>query len=142
MSHAKAGDTVKVHYAGSLADGTEFDSSNGREPLQFTIGAGQVIPGFDAAATGMAVGDKKTVEIPCADAYGEHDSNQVQEVDRAQIPAEIDISPGARLQASAPDGAQLVLTVVAADDDKVTLDANHPLAGKDLTFEIEMVAIS
>jgi len=141
MATAKDGDTVQVHYQGTLKDGTEFDSSSGRDPLKFTIGSGQVIPGFDQAAVGMSVGDKKEVEIPCDDAYGPHDPQQVQQVGRDQIPEHIDVAPGARLQASTPDGRQMVLTVVEANDDTVTLDANHPLAGQDLKFEIKLVAI-
>jgi len=141
MSEAKNGDTVRVHYTGSLNDGTTFDSSAGRDPLEFEIGSGQVIPGFERAAEGMTVGDRKTVRIACADAYGERDDSQVQQIERAQIPANVDVSPGARLQAETPDGRQLLLTVVTATDDKVTLDANHPLAGHDLNFEIELVEI-
>jgi FKBP-type peptidyl-prolyl cis-trans isomerase 2 len=141
MSTAKAGDTVKVHYQGTLKDGTEFDSSSGRDPLRFTIGSGQVIPGFDQAPIGMSVGDKKSVEISCDEAYGQHDPRQVQQVSREQIPQEVDVKPGSRLQASTPDGRQMLLTVVEATDDTVTLDANHPLAGEDLKFEIELVDI-
>jgi len=141
MSQAKSGDTVKVHYQGTLDDGAEFDSSAGREPLQFTVGSGQVIAGFDGATVGMAVGEKKTVNIPCADAYGPHDPDQVREIERNQIPDGVDLSAGGRLQASTPDGQQMLLTVVSATDAMVTLDANHPLAGKDLTFEIELVEI-
>jgi peptidylprolyl isomerase len=141
MSQAKSGDTVRVHYQGTLDDGAEFDSSAGREPLQFTVGSGQVIAGFDGATIGMAVGEKKTVNIPCGEAYGAHDPEQVREIERGQIPDNVDLTPGAQLQASTPDGQQLLLTVVSTTDAMVTLDANHPLAGKDLTFEIELVEI-
>ncbi len=142
MSQAKVGDSVKVHYQGTLDDGTEFDSSASRDPLQFTLGSGDVIPGFERAVVGMAVDDKKTVQIPCAEAYGVHDPKHIREIARDQLPADIDISIGAQLQAETADGGRLLLTVVASDDVTVTLDANHPLAGKDLTFEIELVAIA
>lgn len=142
MSQVKTGDTVKVHYSGTLDDGTQFDSSTGRDPLEFTIGAGQVIPGFDQAMIGMAVGDSKAVQIPCEEAYGHRNPDAIQQVSRDQIPANIDVSAGAQLQAQTPDGRQLLLTVVEANDDTVTLDANHPLAGQNLNFKITLVDIS
>ena len=141
MSEAKSGDTVRVHYTGRLDDGSEFDSSAGRDPLEITLGKAGVIPGFEKAVMGMAVGDSTTVDIEAADAYGPHRPDGVQEIDRSMIPAEVTVDIGARLQATGPDNKPLVLTVIAVNDDKVTLDANHPLAGKDLTFDIELVEI-
>ncbi|WP_204113401.1 FKBP-type peptidyl-prolyl cis-trans isomerase [Shimia biformata] len=142
MTVAKSGDTVRIHYTGTLSDGSVFDSSEGRDPLEFTLGSGQVIPGFDAGVTGMSVGDKKTVEIPCADAYGEKNPDAQQDVPRAQIPAEIPLELGIQLQMQAPTGQVIPVTVVALTDETVTLDANHPLAGKDLTFALELVEIA
>ena len=138
---AQAGDTVHFHYTGTLADGSVFDSSEGREPLSFTLGSGQIIRGLDAAITGMAVGDAKTVTIPAADAYGEADPNARQAIPRAQIPPHIPTDPGTALQMQTPQGQTIPVVVVEANDDEVILDANHPLAGKDLTFAVEIVAI-
>ena len=139
---AQAGDTVHFHYTGTLADGSVFDSSEGREPLSFTLGSGQIIRGLDAAITGMAVGDAKTVTIPAADAYGEADPNARQAIPRAQIPPHIPTDPGTALQMQTPQGQTIPVVVVEANDDEVILDANHPLAGKDLTFAVEIVAIA
>jgi peptidylprolyl isomerase len=141
MSEAKSGDTVHVHYTGRLDDGSEFDSSAGREPLEITLGQAAVIPGFENAIMGMVVGDTKTVNLTAADAYGPHQPEEVQEVERSMIPAEVNLDVGTRLQATGPDNQALMLTVIAVTDDKVTLDANHPLAGRDLTFDIELVKI-
>ena len=138
---AKDGDTVKIHYTGRLQDGTVFDSSSGREPLQFNIGSSQVIPGFEEAVTGMKVGEKKTALIPCDKAYGERNPSMVMEVDRKHVPPEIDPEVGQRLQVGSPDGQLLAVTIVGVGDEKITLDANPPLAGEDLTFDIELVAI-
>lgn len=137
---AAAGDTVTVHYTGTLEDGTIFDSSVEREPLRFRLGQGEVIAGFDDAVTGMQVGDSVKVELAPSDAYGERDDERVIQVDRAQIPAEIDCQPGIALQANTPDGP-VTFWVMDAADDTVTLDGNHPLAGKQLNFEIELVDI-
>ena len=142
MSEAQHGNTVHIHYVGKLTDGTVFDSSEGREPLQFELGAGQVIPGLDKAMRGMAVGENKTVTIPVDEAYGPHHPEGVHVVQRTQLPPEVDTQVGARLQAQAENGNVINLTVIAADGDTVTLDANHPLAGKDLVFEVELVAVS
>ena len=128
MSEAKSGDTVRLHYTGRLDDGSEFDSSEGRDPLEITLGQNAVIPGFENAVIGMTVGDTTTVNIATADAYGPHQPEGVQEVDRSMIPAEVNVDIGARLEATGPDNQPMVLTVVAVTDDKVTLDANHPLA--------------
>ena len=141
MTAAKSGDTVRIHYTGTLSDGSVFDSSDGREPLEFTLGAGQVIPGFDAAVDGMAVGDRKVAEIPADEAYGPRHDQAVQDVPRADIPAEIPLEVGLQLQMQSPTGQVMPVTVTAITDDAVTLDANHMLAGKDLTFAIELVSI-
>lgn len=141
MTQAAAGNTVRVHYTGRLSDGTVFDSSQGRDPLEFTLGSGQVIPGFDEAVTGMAVGDSATVTIEPENAYGERREEMVQNVPRNDIPAEIELAVGMQLQASGPQG-QMIVTVMELSDDVVRLDANHPLAGKALTFDLELVEIA
>ncbi|UCD65678.1 MAG: peptidylprolyl isomerase [Deltaproteobacteria bacterium] len=141
MTQAKDGDTVKIHYTGRLQDGTVFDSSNDREPLQFNIGSGQVIAGFEEAVTGMTVGEKKTSQIPCEKAYGERNPSMVMVVDKKHVPPEINPEVGLRLQVGAPDGQMLAVTIVEIGDENITLDANPPLAGEDLTFDIELVEI-
>jgi len=141
MTQAKSGDSVKVHYTGRLADGTAFDSSADRDPLDFTIGEGGIIAGFEQAVIGMAVGESKTVTIPSDEAYGPRRDEMVQEIDRATIPKEIDLTPGVQLRASGAGDMDLTLTVLEVTDSTVTLDANHPLAGQDLTFDIELLAI-
>ena len=138
---AAIGQTVRVHYTGKLDDGSTFDSSRERAPLEFTVGGGQVIGGFDGAVAGMAPGEVKTVTIAADDAYGPHRPELVQELPRSAIPQEVDLTPGTQLAARDQAGNELRLTVVSADDDKATLDANHPLAGEDLTFEIELVEV-
>lgn len=133
------GQCVRVNYRGTLDDGTEFDSSYGREPLQFTVGEGSVIAGFDQAIEGMDVGERKTVTIPAEEAYGEHHDEAVQDVPRsmfAEEPGEGDV-----VSLVAPDGTEVMASVVGMDDDNVTLDFNHPLAGQPLTFELELVSI-
>ena len=142
MTQAKAGDTVRIHYRGTLDDGTEFDSSAGRDPLEFTLGGGQVIPGFDNAVAGMTVGESKTVTIPPEEAYGETNPAMVHEVPRSEIPDNIPLHEGAMLSASDGQGRQMQLTVVEANDETVKLDANHPLAGKALTFELTLDSIA
>lgn len=142
MTQVKTGDTVKLHYTGTLADGTTFDSSAGRDPLQFEVGSGQIIPGLDKAIPGMAVGDKKVVEIPCAEAYGETNPDACQSIPREQIPADIPLEVGLQLQMQTPTGQVMPVTVVEVTETEVTLDANHMLAGKDLTFAIELVEIA
>jgi len=141
MNQAKNGDTVIIHYTGRLQDGTVFDSSSGREPLQFVIGSGQVIPGFDNAVTGMKKGEKKTADIPCQQAYGDRNPSMVIVVDRKHVPPEIDPEIGQRLQLGSPGGELLTVTVIKVDEENITLDANPPLAGEDLTFDIELVEI-
>jgi peptidylprolyl isomerase len=139
---AANGDTVQVHYTGTLGDGSVFDSSDGRDPIDFTVGAGQVIPGFDTAVAGMNVGDKKTFTIPSAEAYGEHDPRMIQDVPRSELPTDMELSVGMRLSASGPDGREIALVITDLSEDSVRLDANHPLAGQDLTFAIELVNIA
>jgi len=142
MTQVKTGDTVRIHYTGTLEDGSTFDSSDGRDPLEFTVGSGQIIPGLDKAMTGMSVGEKKTVEVPADEAYGQPDPNALQAVPRGEIPADIPLDLGTQLQVQTPQGQVLPVTVVEVTDEQVTLDANHPLAGKDLTFAIELVEIA
>jgi peptidylprolyl isomerase len=139
---AANGDTVQIHYTGTLGDGSTFDSSEGRAPLSFTVGSGQVIPGFDKGVMGMNVGEKKTFTIPCAEAYGDHDPRMVQDVPRSELPADMQLEVGMRLSASGPDGRELMLVITDLSDEVVRLDANHPLAGQDLTFAIELVAVN
>jgi FKBP-type peptidyl-prolyl cis-trans isomerase 2 len=141
MTQVKVGDTVRIHYTGTLNDGSTFDSSEGRDPLQFEVGSGQIIPGLDKELPGMAAGDKKTVNIPAAEAYGEKNPQMQQAIPREQIPANIPLELGMRLQMQTPEGQVIPVTVAAVDEQTVTLDANHPLAGKDLTFDFEVVSI-
>jgi len=141
MSEAKSGDTVKVHYTGSFPDGTEFDSSRGQDPLQFTLGQGGMIAGFEEAVVGMSPGDSKTVTVPSEQAYGERNEGMVQEVPRSAIPDEIELTKGLRLQAQGPEGQTLAFTVADFDEETVTVDGNHPLAGQDLVFELELVDV-
>ncbi|NOD36696.1 MULTISPECIES: peptidylprolyl isomerase [unclassified Ruegeria] len=142
MTEIKKGDTVRIHYTGTLLDGQTFDSSEGRDPLEFVVGSGQIIPGLDSAMPGLSLGDKKRVEIACVDAYGPINPAMRQEIPREGIPDDIPLEPGTQLQMQAPDGQAVPVTVVGADEATVTLDANHPLAGQDLVFEIEVVSIN
>ncbi|MDO8289075.1 MAG: peptidylprolyl isomerase [Parvibaculum sp.] len=142
MVAAVNGDTVQVHYTGSLGDGSVFDSSEGGSPLSFSVGSGQVIPGFDKAVMGMVIGEKKTFTIPADEAYGEHDPRMVQDVPRTELPPEMPLEIGMQLSASSPDGRELRLVITEISEETVRLDANHPLAGEDLTFAIELVAIN
>ncbi|MHB9110346.1 MAG: FKBP-type peptidyl-prolyl cis-trans isomerase [Armatimonadota bacterium] len=142
MPAAQNGDTVAVHYTGKLEDGTVFDSSRDREPFKFTIGKGQVIPGFEQAVTGMEVGDSTTVTIPAEQAYGPVEGDMIATFPRSQFPADMPLKVGDRLQLRSEDGQVFFAGVVEVNDDTVTLDANHPLAGKTLVFEIERVADS
>lgn len=137
---AQAGDTVRVHYRGTLADGTEFDSSAGREPLEFEIGAGQVIPGFDEAVRGLEEGQTTTVRIEPADAYGERMEEAVQVVPLEAFGGEVP-EVGWAVELQAPDGSRLAATITDVTESTATLDFNHPLAGEALTFEIELVEV-
>jgi peptidylprolyl isomerase len=140
MAKAKRGDTVQVHYTGTLADGSVFDSSRQRAPLEFTIGGGQVIAGFDEGVTGMEVGEERTIDIPADKAYGPHHEDLLLSVGRDQFPASITPTPGQKLQMN-QGGRPMVVTVRDVTADVVTLDANHPLAGQDLRFAVELVGI-
>ena len=142
MAEVKSGDTVQIHYTGTLKDGTTFDSSQGRDPLEFVVGSGQIIPGLDSALPGMTEGDKKVVQVPSDEAYGPVNPEMRQAVPREGIPADIPLDPGTQLQMQTPEGQALPVTVVEVDETTVTLDANHPLAGKDLQFDIELVKIA
>lgn len=142
MTDIKQGDTVRIHYTGTLLDGNVFDSSEGRDPLEFVVGSGQIIPGLDGAMPGLAVGDKKRVEIACVDAYGPINPAMRQVIPREGIPDDIPLEPGTQLQMQTPDGQALPVMVVEANEASVTLDANHPLAGQDLIFEIEVVSVN
>ena len=139
---AKNGDAVSVHYTGKLVTGEQFDSSVGREPLAFTVGAGQMIKGFDAAIPGMAVGDKKTINIPAADAYGEKDPQAIIEFPKENVPADMKLEPGMPLTLSNQYGQPVPVVVVEVKDDVIVLDANHHLAGQELIFDIELVSIN
>ena len=138
---AKEGDTVKVHYTGTLEDGSVFDTSVEREPLQFTIGEGTVIPGFEQGVIGMKLGESKTITIPADQAYGPYYEDRVWVVDRDQLPPGMEPEVGQRLQTTQANGQIVVVTVINVSESTVTVDANHPLAGKDLTFEIQLVEI-
>jgi len=142
MPSLAPGSQVSIHYTGTLANGTVFDSSQGRDPLQFVLGQGQVIPGFEAAVQEMAVGDRKTVTIPHQQAYGPHQPDQVLVVDRQQIPADVPLDVGLQLQLQGPQSQRIPVLVTCLSETEVTLDANHPLAGEDLTFELELVAVA
>ena len=141
MSNAKSGDTVKIHYTGTLDDGSQFDSSAGRDPLEFEVGSGQVIPGFDKAVEGMAVGDSKNVRIEPDEAYGPRHEQLVQEVDRSLLPDDLDPREGMTLQSNSPDGQTMQFMVTAVAEETITVDANHPLTGQALSFDIELVEI-
>lgn len=141
MSTASAGNQVTLHYTGKLQDGSEFDSSAGREPLSFTMGENQIIPGLERAIEGMEVGEKKEITVTADEAYGPYHPERVQSVPRDVIPKDIELEVGLRLQAQQADGQPLQLTVKEVGDNEVKLDANHPLAGEDLTFAVEIVSI-
>ena len=142
MTEAKNGDTVKVHYTGKLKDGDVFDSSEGGEPLEFTIGEGQVISGFEEAVLGMSPGKSKTVEIPADKAYGERVDDLVVQIDREEMPPDMDCEAGQKLRVGGSDGPAAVVTVLEVTEAAVTVDGNHPLAGEDLTFDIQLVEIA
>jgi FKBP-type peptidyl-prolyl cis-trans isomerase 2 len=138
---AKANDKVKVHYKGTLDNGQIFDSSEGKDPLEFTLGTGQVISGFDKGVIGMEVNQSKTINIPCAEAYGEVREELIQEVPKSQLPEEIKPEVGLQLVSKTPDGNQIPLVVTEVKEQSIVVDANHPLAGQDLTFEVTLVEI-
>jgi FKBP-type peptidyl-prolyl cis-trans isomerase 2 len=141
MQAVKNGDTVRVHYHGKLTNGTTFDSSEGREPLEFQVGAGMVIKGFDNGVVDMKVGDKRTLEIPVDEAYGPKNAELIMEFPKSNIPADLNPQVGMELQMSNPEGQVFRVKVDAIGDDSITLDANHPLAGEALIFDVELVEI-
>ena len=141
MSVAKEGDTVQIHYTGTLDDGSQFDSSEGQEPLEFTLGEGRVIPGFEKGVLGLAVGEKRSIHIPVDEAYGERDEERVEVVGREHFPEDLELHVGMHLQAQNFDGSPVMVMVADLDDKTVTVDGNHPLAGKALNFNIELVSI-
>lgn len=142
MTQAKEGDTVHIHYTGRLEDGTVFDTSQDRDPLSFTLGEEKVIPGFANAVEGMEEGESKTAEIPSEEAYGPHRDDLLLWVERSQLPADMSVEVGQQLQMQTQDGRTFQASVAQVGDDRVQVDANHPLAGQDLTFEIELVEIA
>ncbi len=142
MSIAKDGDTVKVHYTGTLENGEVFDTSQEREPLEFTLGQGQLIPGFEKAVIGLNVGDSTKVDIPSGEAYGEMREDLVINVPKDQLPADVEPQVGMQLQVNQPNGQPVPVRITGISDTELTLDANHPLAGKDLSFEIELVEVA
>ncbi len=143
MATAQNGNTVKVHYTGKLHDGTVFDSSKQRnEPLEFTLGEGNMIPGFEKAVLGMEVGQSKTADIPSTEAYGPKTDEMVIEVPKKDVPEDISPEVGQQLAIKQADGRTVPVTITEVNDESITLDGNHPLAGKDLVFEIEVVEIN
>ncbi len=141
MSKVKECNTVKVHYTGTFEDGSVFDTSANRDPLEFEIGSGRLIPGFEKAVMDLNPGDKTTVKIPSAEAYGEVREDLVTDVERSKLPPEIDPEVGMQLQLQQPDGGAIPVVVSDVTETQITLDANHPLAGRDLTFEIELLEV-
>ena len=141
MSIVEIGSKVRVNYTGKFEDGNIFDSSTNREPLEFTVGEGVVIQGFEEAVVGMALGDKKSVDLPPEKAYGERHAQMVTNVERSRLPGHLNPGVGDVLQAPQDDGKVVIVTVIEADDNSITVDANHPLAGKSLSFDIELVEI-
>jgi peptidylprolyl isomerase len=142
MQKVKTGKFVSVNYTGTLESGEQFDSSEGRPPLEFKVGAGQMIKGFEAAVVGMALNEKKTITLAPEEAYGDRDDNQMHDFPRDQVPAEIEPQVGQTLALTSPQGQQIPARIAAVDQEKITFDLNHPLAGETLTFDIEVVGIS
>lgn len=141
MSEATQGSTVHIHYTGRTEDGTVFDSSADRDPLSFEIGSGRVIPGFESAVEGMQVGEEKTVTIPAAQAYGPRREELIHEVERERLPPDLSPEVGQQLHLRTPEGQTMQVAVVQVGEASIHLDANHPLAGRDLTFDIELVGV-
>lgn len=141
MSKVKDGDTVKVHYTGKLEDGSVFDSSVERDPLEITLGEGKLIPGFEKAVVGLEVGDKTTANIESADAYGDRREDLELSIERNQLPEDIEPQVGMQLQLNQPNGQPVPVQITKVEEENIMIDANHPLAGKDLTFDIELVDI-
>ena len=141
MAHVQKGDTVKVHYTGKLDDGTVFDTSRDRETLEFTLGEGQLIPGFEDAVVGMSPGESRTVTIPQEQAYGSYQEEAVMNVPREQFPGNLNPEIGQQLQIQQENGQVFLVRITDVAESAVTLDANHPLAGQDLTFDIQLIDI-
>jgi len=141
MSKVIKGNNVKVHYTGTLEDKTVFDSSREREPLEFTVGAGQMIAGFDKAVEGMQIGESKEVTIPAKEAYVKRQDEAIISVPKTQLPEGLEAKEGMQLEAASPDGRKQLLVITEVKEEEVVLDGNHPLAGKDLTFDIELMEI-
>jgi FKBP-type peptidyl-prolyl cis-trans isomerase 2 len=142
MSEVKKGDKVKIHYTGKLKDGSTFDSSEGREPLEFTVGGKMVVPGFENGVIGMKKGENKTISISPEEAYGEHNAEKVSVVERTQLPEGMEPEVGMALQATAQDGSVVPVAITEVTEKTVIVDANHPLAGKELIFDLELVEIA
>lgn len=142
MGEIKDKDTVSIHYTGTLNNGEQFDSSEGRDPLQFEVGKGEVIPGFEKAVVGMKVDESKKFTIPATEAYGEVDAGLIYQVPKSAIPASLAPHKGQRLVSNLSDGRQIPVVVTEVTEETITLDANHPLAGQDLTFEIKIVSVN
>ena len=142
MTKVKQGDNVKVHYTGKLSNGKVFDSSAGRDPLAFTIGKGMMIPGFEKGILNMAVGEEKTIVLPPSEAYGDVRLDMFAEIEKSQLPPEIKPEVGLELVSQQPEGQQMIVLIKEVKENSVVIDANHPLAGKELTFEIKLVDIS
>lgn len=141
MTQAKKGDTVRIHYSGRLVDGTEFDSSRTGDPLQFRLGASEIIPGLERQVEGMEVGTKATVTVAAKDAYGVYQPERVLNLPRAEVPPDVDLTEGQLLHATTSDGQVISLTIVKVEDKEVTLDGNHPLAGQNLVFDVELLEV-
>jgi peptidylprolyl isomerase len=135
------GQKVTIHYTGTLDDGTQFDSSAGRDPLEFEVGAGMVIPGFESGVKDMEVGEKKSIHIPADEAYGERREDMVMEFERSQLPEGLEPEVGMGLQMQGPQGQAIPVQITAVAEEAITIDANHPLAGKNLNFELELVSV-
>ncbi|TNJ45665.1 peptidylprolyl isomerase [Tamlana fucoidanivorans] len=141
MSQVKENDTIKVHYTGKLSDGQIFDSSLAREPLEVTLGQGLLIPGFEKGLINMEVNEKKTIQIPVAEAYGDIQEELFYDVKKEQLPPDMEPEVGMALASKGPDGREVQFRVSSVHDEHIVVDANHPLAGQDLTFELELVEI-
>jgi peptidylprolyl isomerase len=135
------GDTIRVHYTGTLPDGSVFDSSRDREPLEMTVGSGEIIPGFEAAVRGMKPGDKKQFTVSPEHAYGDRSEDDIHELSRDMLPDDLEPAPGDQLELETPDGESFLVTVTGTTEDSITVDANHPLAGQELTFDVELLEI-
>ena len=141
MKQAQEGDTVRIHYTGTLDDGTQFDTSAGRDPIEFTLGSHSVIPGFEDGVTGMQVGEKKQIHIPADEAYGQRNEALVEEISRQHFPQDLELHVGMHLQAQSPNGENFNVVVTALSEETATLDGNHPLAGEALNFDLELMDI-